>query len=89
MSYPKLTASQLKAAFEKAYPESLFFNKDTMRFFGDTMGNYYVPTATVQVIDRDLGCAVQCYELQRKKPVKHGLQDSAFFDCITLKRIKG
>lgn len=42
-----------------------------MQFFGDTMSNYSVRSACFNGID--------CWELRRKKPVKHGLQTSRYF----------
>jgi hypothetical protein len=56
---------------------SYFFTRKTMSFFGDTMKNYGI---------RELS---DCYELYRKKPVKHGLMSSAYFDKITFARIHG
>lgn len=64
-----MTASKLKAKVEAT--GSYFFTRKTMRFFGDTMRNYGV---------RDTGDA---WELYRKKPVKHGLKSSAYFDKLT------
>ena len=54
---------------------SLFFEKETMKFWGDTMSNYGVKT------HKDY------YELKRKNPVKNGLQTSAYFCKKTFKRI--
>lgn len=51
-----------------------FFAHKTMRFFGDTMANYGV---------RSFG---NYWELYRRKPVKHGLKESAYFNKETLKR---
>lgn len=78
-----MTASELKYRVESAGHESHFFTRQTMKFFGDTMRNYgargpgtiqtYSGTATV-------------YELYRRRPVKHGLRDSAFFDAETFER---
>lgn len=65
---------------------SYFFNHSSMRFFGDTMANYYVPAGTIQVTT-STGDDHECYELQRRKPVKHGLCDSAYFDTKTFDRV--
>lgn len=70
-----MTASELKQKVEAAGHVTYFFTHKTMRFFGDTMKNYGV---------RDGG---DCWELHRKRPVKHGLQSSAYFDKKTFKRI--
>lgn len=66
-----MTPSDLKYHHLRLNPDSHFFDRGTMRFFGDTMANYGV---------KDLG---DCYELRRKRPVKHGLKSSAFFDKVT------
>jgi len=54
---------------------SNFFDRKTMNFFGDTMANY--------------GCCSykEYWELWRKKPVRGGFQDSAFFCKETFKRV--
>lgn len=82
----RMTASELKRQHEYYNPESYFFDRPSMRFFGDTMANYYVPAGYVKIETWD-GETHTCYELQRKRPVKHGLKDSAFFDTTTFKRI--
>jgi len=66
--------------------DSHFFERSSMRFFGDTMANYYVPVATV-TITTSSGAVHECYELQRRQPVKHGLSKSAYFDIKTFSRI--
>lgn len=68
-----MTASRLKTILEYNNPESLFFSKSNMKFFGDTMSNYGV---------RDCG---DTWELYRKQPVKYGLQDSHFFNKADLR----
>lgn len=52
-----------------------FFDRDTMKFFGDTMANYGV---------RDAG---PYWELYRRRPVKHGLNTSAYFDKVTFDQV--
>ena len=71
-----MTASELKALHEEHNPESLFFDRKTMRFFGDTMKNYGVCIWENGLI-----------ELFRKRPVKHELQKSAFFDPKNYNRV--
>lgn len=78
-----MSPSQLKLHVEEAGHDRFFFTKDTMRFFGDRMSNYGVRSAVVKKGGED----VSVWELYRKKPVKHGLQDSAFFCKETFKRI--
>lgn len=88
------TASDLKYAVEQSGNESHFFTRKTMSFFGDTMKNYGVRETTVntwyneagEYVGQD-GVAVAVYELFRKKAVKHGLKDSAYFSKETFKRV--
>ena len=68
-----MTPSELRANILAVRPNSQFFDDKTMRFFGDTMKNY-----GVRSYDENT------WELYRKKPVKYGLQDSAYFDKRTL-----
>lgn len=70
-----MTASTLKYWHEIRNPDSFFFTRKTMRFFGDTMKNYGV---------RKSG---ELWELYRKRPVKCGLQNSTFFDPVCFKRV--
>jgi len=64
-----MTPSELKHHVEQT--GSHHFDRKTMKFFGDTMRNYGV---------RDAG---QYWELYRKRPVKHGLSSSMYFDKKT------
>lgn len=66
-----MTPSELKFHHERLNPNSHYFDRDSMRFFGDTMGNYGVITHE------------DCYELRRKRPVKAGLKYSVYFDKQT------
>ena len=63
-----------------------FFELSTMRFFGDTMRNYKV-SGPVDVRHEPTGEIVQCWELERKAPVKAGLIESAFFAIDDYRRI--
>ena len=78
-----MTSSELKYKVETAGQETHFFDYKTMRFFGDTMRNY---GARETVIDTYSEKAVAVYELYRRRPVKHGLRDSAYFRKDTLER---
>lgn len=60
---------------------SFFFDRSSMRFFGDTMANYAVSTKTVMIN------GIECYELRRRNPVKHGLKCSAYFNAVTFERV--
>jgi len=66
-----MTPSQLKQLHLKHDPESYYFTRDTMSFFGDTMANYRVITHE------------SFYELARKRPVKDGNQSSSYFSKDT------
>lgn len=69
------TASHFRMFVQSECPDSHFFDRKTMKFFGDTMGNYGL---------RDAGTM---WELYRRKPVKHGLKSSAYFDKQTFRRV--
>jgi len=81
-----ISASDIRINHEIKNPESLFFTKDSMRFFGDTMGNYAVSSKPVKV-ETYFDGIVECYELRRKKPVNGGLQSSDYFCTKTYARI--
>jgi hypothetical protein len=69
------TASDLKYYHLQARPDSHFFTRRTMRFFGDTMRNYGVRRAG------------NYWELYRRRPVKGGLRESAWFCVETFHRV--
>ena len=79
------TASDLRAFVEDRGTDSHFFDRKTMRFFGDTMRNYGVIKVTIRVsYDRDGnyvqgGQEIEAWELFRRRPVKHGVSKSAYF----------
>ncbi len=87
------TASDLKGFVESFNPNSNFFARKIMRFFGDTMRNYGVrKTKVIANFDTNGayhpdGVELEVYELYRHKPVKHGVQKSAYFHAETFKRI--
>ena len=68
---------------------SHFFDRKTLAFFGDTMKNYGIRATKIRChYDNDGeyvdgGCDAYVWELYRKKPVKHGLTSSAYFDKVT------
>lgn len=64
---------------------SFFFTRKSMRFFGDTMKNYTVRKKP-RLIDTVSGDPVECWVLVRRKAVKHGLCDDAYFDIHTFER---
>ena len=88
-----MTPSQLKYEVEAAGHEPHFFDRRTMKFFGDTMKNYGVRERHI-MCDYDRagnfapeGALIRVWELYRKQPVKHGLKKSAFFDAGTFERV--
>lgn len=78
------TASDLKSFVESAGHESHFFTRATMKFFGDTMKNYGVRGPAP--LETHSG-TVHVFELYRRRPVKHGMQESAFFDAETFRQV--
>lgn len=78
------TASDLKFHVEQAGESPHFFSRDSMKFFGDTMRNYGVRGPfTIPTYSGN----VSVYELFRRRPVKHGLHESAYFCAETFKRV--
>jgi hypothetical protein len=69
-----MTVFDLRHLYECNNPDRHFFDRDTMRFFGDTMSNFgvrdggEVKTITACGIE-----TVDVWELYRKHPVKSGL----------------
>ena len=76
-----MTASELKQKVNEAGHDSHFFDRDTMRFFGDSMANYRVRRNTVTKNGRP----VEVWELWRRRPVKGGRQ--ALADVVALGRL--
>lgn len=86
-----MNASELKARVDAT--GSHFFERDSMRLFGDTMKNYGVRESEV-VTNYDAqdnyvesGITVKAWELYRRHAVKHGLTSSAYFDKATFARV--
>ena len=74
-----MTPSELKANILAHDPDSYFFDRKSMQFFGDTMRNYGVRKAEIE------GVAV--WELYRKRPIKHGVKSSAFFRATDFQQV--
>lgn len=89
-----MTPSELKYHVEKSGKESHFFDRKSMKFFGDTMKNFGVRSAVItshydsngNYVGKD-GILIEVWELYRKRPVKHGLQSSIYFDKKTFARV--
>lgn len=83
----RMTASTLKHWHEYHNPDSLFFSRDSMKFAGDTMSNFYVPAGVVEV-ETFTGDKYTCYELVRRHRTSKGMPPTTFyFDTETFKRI--
>ena len=78
-----MTPSELKYQIEQSGSNPYFFTRKTMQFFGDTMKNYGVCSCEIE----EDGINVPSWELYRKRPVKHGLQSSAYFRKDNFARI--
>lgn len=62
-----------------------YFDKEEMRYFGDTITNFACNGETQHVVDiLDNECTV--YEVYRKRPNGRGLTDSVYFDSETFER---
>ncbi len=70
--YRAPTVGELRYLYSKAVPSGHFFDRRSMRFFGDTSKNYGVRCAK-----RSDGSTI--LELYRRKPVKHGVSTSHYF----------
>lgn len=82
------TPSQLKG-FVQNGTDSHFFDRSSMKFFGDTMRNYGVRHVTIERRDGEVAKAVELY---RRMPVKGRLQNSAYFmasDIDSARRVFG
>lgn len=64
---------------------SKFFDKDAMKCFGDTFSNYYV-AAKPMLVEAASG-STMCWLLKRRRPVKMGLQSTAYFACDDFRRV--
>ena len=80
-----MTPSELKTNVLIHNPDSHFFDRKTMQFFGDTMRNYGVRKA--EIIGYYDPLPVEVWELYRKRPVKHGLKSSAFFHTTEFQQV--
>jgi len=83
-----MTPSELKTSVASAGHSPFFFSRDTMAFFGDTMRNYGVRAKPVTIVTCR-GESIKAWELFRKRPVRNGLQDPAYFCAETFRRVFG
>lgn len=88
-----MTPSELKYQIENTGKENHFFDRKTMKFWGDTMKNYGVRSCIVlaqfneQGEYNEQGYETEAWELYRKHPVKHGMNKSAYFRKSDYSRI--
>ena len=74
-----MTPYELKRKVLENDPNSHFFDRKTLRFFGDSMANYGVRRTMID--------AIPVFELYRKRPVKHGVNKSVYFHAVTFKEV--
>lgn len=89
-----MSPSELKYHVENTGKDSYFFDRKTMKFFGDSMRNFGVRSTVVKSnydVDGDWageeGVDVECWELYRKHPVKCGNKSSAYFAKSDYRRV--
>lgn len=82
------TASDLRSFVEQAGTAPHFFDRKTMRFFGDTMANFGVRRVVVYTGERG-EIPRRAFMLYRRRPVKNGLQSWHFFDAETFEKLHG
>lgn len=77
-----MTPSELKYNVENT--GSYFFTRNSMKAFGDTMKNYGVRSV---IISSHTQKNIDCWELYRKRPVRGGVTQSAYFSKKTFERV--
>ena len=82
----RMTASDLKFHYEQAQGGH-FFDRGSMKFFGDTMANFGVRAQTEFVKTYSEEEPIECYVLYRRKKTSKGLYKSAYFACSDFKVI--
>ena len=78
----------LKEAYEAKYPNRHFFDKETLKFFGERMSEMRISKGTKVITDID-GNKIECYELsslQRNHPLG-ARRVYHYFDVNTLRAI--
>lgn len=77
-----MTVAQLKRLYKSANPNGHYFDRKTMRFFGDTCRNYGVRKSYMSFTDMSNNTTLHAaWELYRIRPVNGGLKTSAYFDA--------
>lgn len=74
--------------FKKENPESYFFSKDTLHFFGESLTDMKI-LPNIQNIKSSSGEAVECFVLSKKSKNWNNkrIQNDAYFSTENLKRI--
>lgn len=82
-----MTPAELKRKVIAADPETFFFTRNNMKFAGDTMKNFGVRAAVVDLND-GVTKDVKVWELYRKQTTPKGMSGSFFFDAVTFERCR-
>jgi len=82
-----MTPAQLKRKVVAADHDTFFFTRNNMKFAGDTMKNFGVREAVVDLND-GVTKDVKAWELYRKKTTPKGMKGSFFFDTVTFERCR-
>ena len=86
MEVTNMNKSELRSAVMAT--GSHHFDRKTMKFFGDTMTNYGIRETTIKTNWNatggydEKGREIAVFELYRRRPVKHGLCKSVYFNKI-------
>jgi hypothetical protein len=78
-----MTVSELKYEVSKNHP--YYFSRKSMKFFGDSMGNYGVRSAVI--VSHSSEEKIEVWELYRKRPVRGGNMGSAYFRKTTFEQV--
>jgi hypothetical protein len=82
-----MNAYELKEKIESTGQNPHFFDRKTMKFFGDTMANFAV-TGPVKIYDWS-GDPVMCWNLYRKRATKSSAGSGYHFCVSTFRRVAG
>jgi hypothetical protein len=73
-----MTVSRLKRLYQNNNPKGCYFDRQTMRFFGDSISNYKIKDGgKIKMFNGKIFELVDVWELHRKKPVNGGLHGKA------------
>lgn len=78
----KITKAELKARVQAT--GSHFFDRETMRAWGDTMANFSLGTATVSTYSCE---EIECWELSQKRAVRRGSPSVYYFAKDDYRRV--